>query len=407
MLTLLITVPLTLHYLGVERYGMWGTMSSFIALLSFADFGIGNGLLTRVSAAHGRGDQAEIIRYISSAFFVLSLIAMVLGIAFSSIYNFVPWHRVFNVQGALARQEAGPAIAVLAACIALNLPLAIVQKVQVGLQQGFLAYLWTGLASVAGLIAVLAAIHFRAGLPWLVMAFVGIPTTVSLINSVTYFATRQDIRPQIGSVSKHGITTLTQTGLLFVILQMVVAAGYGSDNIIVAHTLGAAHVAEYSVPAQLFTLITTVLGVALAPLWPAYGAAIGQHDTEWVKATLIRSLTTAIAFASIASLALLLAAPTILRFWVGHTVHAPFLLLLGLSLWRVIDAGGSAVTVYLNGANLLRFQLSVLGVAGVLAVVFKVMLIHAIGISGVAWGSILSYLLAAIPTIVFLRRKFT
>src|ERR1700685_3295376 len=39
VLTSLISVPLTLHYLGVERYGLWMTISSLIACLSFADLG--------------------------------------------------------------------------------------------------------------------------------------------------------------------------------------------------------------------------------------------------------------------------------------------------------------------------------------------------------------------------------
>ena len=37
ILTVLISVPLTLGYLGVERYGLWMTISSVIAMLVFAD----------------------------------------------------------------------------------------------------------------------------------------------------------------------------------------------------------------------------------------------------------------------------------------------------------------------------------------------------------------------------------
>ncbi len=65
--TALISVPLTLHYLGAERYGMWMTMSSLVAMLGFADLGIGNGLLTSVASAHGRDDRAKIKAYVSSA----------------------------------------------------------------------------------------------------------------------------------------------------------------------------------------------------------------------------------------------------------------------------------------------------------------------------------------------------
>ena len=44
MLIGLISVPFTVHYLGAERYGLWMTISSTIAFLTFADLGFRNGL---------------------------------------------------------------------------------------------------------------------------------------------------------------------------------------------------------------------------------------------------------------------------------------------------------------------------------------------------------------------------
>src|SRR2546423_1279703 len=41
MATTLITVPLTLRYLGPERYGVWMTMSSVMMMMVFADLGLG------------------------------------------------------------------------------------------------------------------------------------------------------------------------------------------------------------------------------------------------------------------------------------------------------------------------------------------------------------------------------
>src|ERR1035438_2273421 len=52
----LVSVPLTLGYLGKERYGLWMTISSIVAMLSFADFGMGNGLLNAVAVANGKND---------------------------------------------------------------------------------------------------------------------------------------------------------------------------------------------------------------------------------------------------------------------------------------------------------------------------------------------------------------
>src|SRR5690242_2021779 len=48
----LITVRLTIHYLGVERYGLWMTITSVVSLPWFADLGMGNGLLNAIAEAH-------------------------------------------------------------------------------------------------------------------------------------------------------------------------------------------------------------------------------------------------------------------------------------------------------------------------------------------------------------------
>src|ERR1035437_6060231 len=55
--TSLITVRLTIRYLGVERYGLWMTITSVVSLLWFADLGMGNGLLNAIAEAHGRDDS--------------------------------------------------------------------------------------------------------------------------------------------------------------------------------------------------------------------------------------------------------------------------------------------------------------------------------------------------------------
>src|SRR4051812_44333592 len=66
VLSMIVTVPITLNYLGVERYGMWMTISSFAVMLTFADLGIGNGVLGAVARSNGVDDVVGMRRTIST-----------------------------------------------------------------------------------------------------------------------------------------------------------------------------------------------------------------------------------------------------------------------------------------------------------------------------------------------------
>src|SRR5271168_4802514 len=63
------SVPLTVHYLGAERYGVWLTISSLITWLSMTDFGLaGNALVNVLAEASGRDDREGAQHYAASAF---------------------------------------------------------------------------------------------------------------------------------------------------------------------------------------------------------------------------------------------------------------------------------------------------------------------------------------------------
>ena len=161
--TSLITVPLTIHYLGNEQFGLWVTISSLLAMATFADFGIGNGVLNIVAYADGRNDHEGIRRAISSGFVILGIVGAVLLTAFCATIGRISWPDILGVSSAQARAETGPSILVFAACFALNIPLDLVQRAQLGLQEGFRTNLWQLAGSAASLAGVIVGIHFQSG----------------------------------------------------------------------------------------------------------------------------------------------------------------------------------------------------------------------------------------------------
>jgi O-antigen/teichoic acid export membrane protein len=404
--TSLITVPLTLKYLGNERFGLWMTISSVLAMAAFADFGVGNGVLNTVAKAYGKDDVEGIRKAVSSGFAVLNTIAAVLLSLFFCVYRFVSWGDFFHVISPQARSEAGPALAVFAVCFAFNIAMDVVQRVQLGLQQGYRYGFWQLCGSILGFVGVLGEIWLRAGLPMLVVAIAGAPILATALNAIHFFGSvRPDLRPRLRLISRDVISQIARLGGLFFVLQIVVAVSFSADNFIIARTLGAVNVPEYSIPQRMFGLITMISSMLITPLWPAYGESISRGDMAWVRRTLRASLFAVLTISSMISASLLFLSSRLIHWWVGSRIHPSFVLLLGLAIWTVFNCCGDALSSFLNGASVIRLQVIVASIFGIGCLMAKIVFIRRYGVAGIPWAAIVSYAgLVALPYGFYLPR---
>lgn len=406
LLTLVISVPLTVKYLGTERYAVWMTVSSLVAMLTFADLGIGNGLMNVISEAHGKADQELAAESVSSAFFVLLGMAVVVILVGASIYPVIPWATLFNVTSPLAIKESGPTSAVFFVCFALNLPLGVVLRIQMGYQQGFLNELWTIFGKVLGLVALLLAIYRHASLPWLVLALAGAPIIASLGNTVAVFAyERPWLRPRWSAISKKSTLKLLNMGGYFFLLQTSIAVATSADNFIAARLLGPGAVTELSIVARMFSIVPIMLIMAMNPLWPAYGESMARGEVSWAVTTFRRSVLVTSCLMLVSCIFLILGGRWLLHLWVGSQISPTIGLLVAIGASTVLTTTASAVSVFLNGANLLKVQvISAIAVAAG-GTILKIFLVSRIGLSGIPLGTVLGYsLFVWAPILLFVPR---
>lgn len=391
ILTLAISVPLTIGYLGTERYGMWVTLGSIVSFLAFADLGISNGLLNKIAYVHGHNDRESAQQYVSSAFGVLCFVSLILGLVFILVYPQIPWPRVFNVASPIAVQEAGPTAAVVIVSFLLGLPLGVVQRIQQGYQEGYLDSLWTALGKILGLVGVLVVISLRMGLPWLVLALSGAPVVALLLNSLVLFGVQRPwLRPRRQSARWEYGRNLLQVGMLFFTLQLAGVVAYSSDSLVIAHVIGPDAVSEYAVAKQLFGVVPLILSLVLTPLWPAYGEAAARGEHDWIRRTFHRSLVLGLLFNGLAALMLLASGSAIITWWVGDAVTPSTLLVVSLGIWTMMNPINGSIAMLLNGLQIIRFQMICSVLMAVGNIVLSILLTRAIGVSGVVWGSIIA-----------------
>jgi O-antigen/teichoic acid export membrane protein len=405
MLTMLVSVPLTLHYLQQERYALWATISSSIAMLCFADLGIGNGLLNAIAESDGKSDSAAAQRYVSSAFYLLSAIGMVIAVVSLACYRLVPWQRLFNVHSDVAIREAGPAAIILILCFAANIPLGIIQRVQAGFQEGFLTNLWMISGSLLGLAGVLLGIKSRAGLPWLVLAMGGGPVIANVLNLLTWIRGRRWLWPHPTMVSSDAAVYLIRTGLLFFVLQLAIAIGFQSDSLVIAQVLGAEKVTQYIIPARIFSITPLLLGMAAMPLWPAFGEALASGDLSWVRRAFFRLLRFSAVVSLAINLPLMVFGRKLIELWVGRSVSPSIWLLIGLGTWGIQSGLAAPLGALLNGCNGIRMQAFCAGLMAVANLLCSIYFTRHIGVAGVIYGTIVTHLvIVLIPCAIYADR---
>jgi O-antigen/teichoic acid export membrane protein len=402
----LATVRLSISYLGAARYGLWMTITSLTVFLTFSDLGIGNAIINRMSGAFASGEHDTASSEVSSASVVLGGMSILILLISAILLPILPWERIYNVTG-LAANEAGPSTFALFACFALLLPVGLVQKVQLGFQQGAVANLWTIGGSVLALALLVVGMRMKLGLPWLVLAVAGGPVVATALNWIQEFVhSRPWLRPRWRKADFRIGVRLARTGLLFLGLQLASAVAFSSDNIIAAQLLGPVAVAQYSVTQRVFVALPALLSVAAVSLWPAYGEALVYSDRGWIRRTLVRSTLFAVGLTAVGSLVILAASPLVFGFLIGPALVPSLALMIGFSVWAVLYAFGSVVSMLLNAANVIVFQLITASLMAATSIVLKIELGRTFGVAGIIWGTVIAYsLLSVLPILIYLRHR--
>jgi O-antigen/teichoic acid export membrane protein len=396
----LVTVPLTIRYLGVERYGLWMTVSSLITMFTFADLGIGNGLVSAVARAHGLGNTRKAAEAVSSAFFVLGLVSVLGAAIFAVLYSQGDWSGLFNVHSPTAVRETGPALAVFVGCFLVSLPLGTVQRVQMGCQEGYISGLWATLGQLGSLVAVITAIHYEGGLPTLILAMSGVPVVVTAASAVVLFWRQHpDLRPRWALVSSRTAAQIVRTGWWFFLIQIIAAFHYSADSLIIAHLLGPAEVSRYAVGMKLAMVVPTIVAMWLVPFWPAVSEAAARGDWQWIRRTFKRTFLGSIAVVVVGAIGLAAFGDSIVAAWIGPGIVLGVGLLSGFGLFMLASAMSGPVAMFMNGMGIIKAQVVTSIVMALVSLWARIHFAPIYGITGVIMSNaIAQILLVSLPS---------
>jgi len=391
LLVLFFSVPLSLHCLGAERYGIWIAMTSVLSWLSIADIGLGNGLMNLLADARGREREDLAQRYVATAFWGLAIIAATLGVLALPVVDRINWQYLLNIRDVAVAAETRTAMLVAVWCFLLALPLSIVSKVYIGYQQGAPANAWAAASSLAELAALVVVTQAGAGLVALTIAVLGTRALVLFVNACYLFGYRRpDLAPSPWRIDLGSLRAIFGVGALFFLSQMQSLLVFQSDVLIISHFLGPRSITPYSVTFRLFAYVIVPLQLASPYLLAAFGEAHSRGDLAWVRLAFRRLLLASLCWTLPFLLALDIGYRFIIAKWAGVEAIPGQGLVLWMSGWTLLLAGTTPMFVVLTATRNFARMVGFAYAAAVLNVLLAIVLAQRFGVVGVTAAMVIA-----------------
>ncbi len=389
----LISVPLTVPYLGIERYGLWLTIGSLLAWLTVADLGLKNSLVNALAEANGLDNRQMASEAVSTAFWVQVGLVAVFGLIAALAIPHINWHKVFNVSQQVSTQELRWGVGVFLACFLLSLPTGIVPAIYLGYQEGYIANLWLTVGSLLSLLALVLVTRFEGGLPQLILAVSGIRVVVTIVNGIyLVFKEKSWLRPKFRAIRLGSLKRLLATGSMYMVAQLSGAGIFSSQALIISQISGPAQVGPFGIAYKLLTLPMMVTMLLTGPLLPAYGEAQARGDWNWIRQVLKKTLKITLTCLGPALLVLGFWAQPIIRLWAGTVMVPETSIVVWLSLYTLIVCIAQIFSVVIFGLERVRAQALVSSLTAIITVGFGISLTRISGPTGMAQAMTLAIL---------------
>src|SRR5580698_4385594 len=313
-----VSVPLTVHYLGAERYGVWLTISSLLTWMAMTDFGLaGNALVNVLADADGREDRVAAQQYTSSAFWALSGISVISGIVSIVAFPYIPWRAVFRVSAATSTHELQTACALVLFLFVVAFPLSVQFSIYSAYQDGFLANVWSIAGNALSLLALVIVSQTHGGLPQLVLALSGTRSVVAVANVFFLFRRYYWITPKPSAVRWHCVKRLFNLGSKYLVTQLASLGIYQSQPIIITQILGPAKVVIFVVAYKIIALPMDLVFMATQPFVSAFGEAKARKDWAWIDGAYKNAVKASLVVGLPLALIIGLTAKPVIRIWAG------------------------------------------------------------------------------------------
>lgn len=357
--TTILSVPILLKILGVEKYGAWVTLTSMLTWITIFDFGIGYGLKNKVTRDLAVNDDEDLRHYVVGCFQFTMLVSLVLvAILFIAIHKIA----ILKLNESISLYLYLPYL--------ITFPLTISASVLQGARKVGLQTILGSVGSVYWLISLVIIYYFSITLDtsYLALLYAG---SYVLQNMLNYYYASKITNCKLTDMFNFKFVTkslpVLSIGIRFLLLQITSIVLFSIGNYLVYTNLSAADAALYDSTNKLFLFGMSMFNIAIAVFWPEFTHSLKLNDRARSKKLFNALLIISLVF-SVGSFAFAYAVPFIVAIWTKGALIVTVKQALPFALLVSIQSLAYCGAVILNVVEAVRGQIILAVVAAVLMV---------------------------------------
>lgn len=388
----LLYIPLTLNYLNETRYGIWMTLTSIVSWIGVFDIGLTNGLRNKLSNEFALHNFNKAQKYVSTTYFILSIIVMVFVILFYLINYWLDWSVILNTEYSM-REELSKLVLIVITFFGLRFVLQTISTIYTADQSPSYSSILELIINALSLLFIwlLTVLHLQSLLAFAIVVM-SIPVLIYFIASILGFRGKyNNLLPKWSAVDMNSSRDLVGLGIQFFVIQIAVLVIFQTSNIIISQLFTPADVTPYNIAFKYFGVVSLIWGIIMAPLWSAFTNAKALNDINWIKST-VRMLNFMIIPLIILLFLMSYFGREIILLWTNDKVNITISMILFFALYTLISIWNNIYAYLLNGTNEIRVQIYTSVVAAIIHIPLSIFLVNKIGMGpeGVVLSMIVS-----------------
>lgn len=377
-------VPLLVHQLTTEKYGVWLTLISILTLLSFSDVGLGHGLKNLLAEFLAKEDYQSAKKVVSTAYVSLSVIAISLFLIFICINPFISWDRVLNASPDM-HGELSILIFFVFSLFCIQLVLNLITSIFEAFQMSSYSSVVYMLGQLFAFCLVFLISRITEGTSLIPYGIAISLAPICILVIFTFFflsGKYKFILPSVKCFDKIYLKRLYFIGIKFFLIQLTAVLLYQSNNLIIAHTVGPNDVAVYNIAYRYAGIVQMLFTIILSPVWVASRDAFVKKDFFWIK-NIIKHLNHLFLLAILVIIIQLIFTDNIYRLWLGPSVKIDFVVTALLMVYFILSMRNGIYCSVINGTGKIHFQFIMTSVEVLLHIPLAIFLGSIMGTPGV------------------------